>query len=128
MSRVIDQELTGSREVAELKAIYVWEKGEVAWVKTMHNIPIKVRFDGERWLSGNTWKYEKIYQYEVLECNENTIVGATSWGEEKLFVETKEEAIAYARSRENRKLSDAAQEFAKNMAALDAYEKGGAEA
>jgi hypothetical protein len=123
MSRTLEQELTGSIEDANKKAVYVWEKGEVAWVKTTNRIPIKVKFDGERWLSGNKWRYEKIYQYEVLEGNDYDLVGAVSWARENLFVETREEAISHFRAWETRKLSGAATEYAKNMAAIYEYEK-----
>lgn len=70
MQKIIEQKLDGSKEHAEQKAQYTWEKGEIVYVIS-HNTIVKGKMTGDRWLSGNKWGYRKIYQYEVLDCPED---------------------------------------------------------
>jgi len=102
MQKIIVQDLCGDEETAKKEAKYTWQKGEIAWYFcTNYRDVFKVEFTGERWISGNKWRYEKIYQYKYLECSGDHDLNSKgleddgiSHGEEGLFYSTKEEALA----------------------------------
>lgn len=97
MQKIAEQDLSGSKEEAEAKAKYTWEKDEIAYkIDIIYDEVIKVRFTGERWLSGNKWGYNKIYQFECLESTgyynvkENGINKICHDNEERFFTDKKE--------------------------------------
>lgn len=102
MQKIIKQDLTGALLSAQRKAKYTWKKGEIAWYFcNAHRDIFKVRFTGDRWLAGNKWGYEKIYQYKHLESSGDHDLSPQpgiwqnhiSHGNESEFYSTKKEAF-----------------------------------
>lgn len=101
MQKIIKQDLTGELLSAQRKAKYTWNKGETAWYFCLaHRDIFKVRFTGERWLVGNKWMYEKVYQYRYLSTSgdqdlqgEGLNHDGISHGKEAEFYSTQKEAV-----------------------------------
>ena len=129
MQRILDQELDGSQEQAETIAIYTWEKDEIAWYFcNIYKDVFKVQFTGKHWLSGNKWRFNKIYQYRYLESSSSKDLSrkgldedGISHGQEDIFFTTKEEAIEKGLKWVNRHFDNAKDEFTKDINKLNLY-------
>lgn len=130
MQKIIEQNLGGSEDDANSKAEYTWEKDEIAFLFcTTRRDVNKVQFDGKRWLSGNKWGRNKIYQYKYLETSGNRDISGMgldddgiSWDREERFFSTREEAIQLGFRFIERVKNDAIEVFEKDMEKLTNYE------
>lgn len=129
MRKIIDQQLDGSIESAKEKVIYTWQKDEIAWYfDTTWCDVFKVKFTGECWLSGNKWNYNKIYQFEYLDCSGNHDLkkkglndNGISHGEERLFYTLPEEALEKGYEYIETNLKEAQAKYNKDNDRLEAY-------
>jgi hypothetical protein len=129
MQKIFKQDLSGGLETAKVNAIYTWEKDEIAWYFcTIHNDVFKVQFTGEHWLSGNKWRYNKIYQYKYLESSGEHNLAAKgldydgiSHGDEHEFYTTKEEAIELGLRYVNNVFNDAVEKYKTNILKLSKF-------
>lgn len=131
MQKILDQKLSGSEEDAKAKAIYTWEKNEIAWIfNTTYLDVFKVKFTGEHWLCGNKWGWYKIYQYRYLECSGEHFLNSMglnddgiSHDEEDKFYSTKEEALNRGYRCIVRIRNEAVKDFEKVMKRLGEYKQ-----
>ncbi len=129
MQKIIEQRLDGSEEQANLDAQYTWEKDEIAWYfSPIYRDIFKVKFTGKRWLVGNRWGRDKIYQYEYLESSGNHNLkkqglnfDGISHGYETSFYTTKEEAFSKGLMCITRDKEDALETFEKDFKKLIQY-------
>ncbi len=101
MKNVLVQDLGGSEEEANGKAIYTWKKDDIAYLYCYFtNVFLTVKFTGEKWLSGNKWGRRKIYKYEILETTSqdrpSSTIGYISHDEEDSFYTEKNDIIGKA--------------------------------
>ena len=129
MQKIIEQDLSGHLETANTNAIYTWEKDEIAWYfcRTYNDV-FKVQFTGKHWLSGNKWRYNKIYQYKYLESSgEHNLAtkgidrDGISHGDENEFYTIKEEAIEIGLKYINRVFNDAIETHKKDTLKLSKF-------
>jgi hypothetical protein len=129
MQKILDQQLDGSEETANAKAIYTWEKDEIAWryCWIYHDV-FKVQFTGEHWLSGNKWRYNKIYQYKNLDSSgshemklDPVYKENISHDNEEAFFTTRDEALIKGFNHISKTFNDALADFQKNFARLTEY-------
>jgi hypothetical protein len=132
MQKVFTQTLQGDKESAETKAIYTWQKDEIAWFfDSNYRDVFKVQFTGNHWLSGNKWGYEKVYEYKYLESsgiheykiNASDEDRGISHEIENLFFTSKEDAVAYGIYYLKRVKNDAISTFRKDLKRITDYEK-----
>ena len=96
MQRLHIQELRGNEKEAREKAVFVWNKDEIAWCYCkIANTISKVKFTGGHWLVGNKWSYRKVYQFEIMSSSVVSNDKITH-DEENAFFETLESAREYA--------------------------------
>ena len=129
MQKIIKQNLTGDKESANAEAEYTWSKDEIAfYFCTIYNDVFKVKFTGGHWLAGNKWGWNKIYEFEYLECSNpknNRFEFGTpiSLGKEHIFYDSKAQAVAMGLRHLKRLKEEAEKDFATNTAKLLAYRK-----
>ena len=127
MKKIIEQDLTGAYEDAQTEAQYTWKENEIAWYFcTTYCDVFKVQFTGKHWLSGNKWRYNKIYQYKYLESSGNLDFhyrgkDGISHDEEGVFYTTKKEAIVYGIAWIKARKADALEKYKKDFDRLKNY-------
>lgn len=118
-----DDDLRGDEEMAKQKAVYTWNKDEIAWryCNTVHSVE-RVLFTGERWLIGNKWRYEKIYQFKIMSSSSrHHNEGEMTHDGEDAFFETFESACEYAINHLNLLLDYNAKCLLENIEEITSY-------
>ncbi len=127
MQKIFKQHLGGPKEIAQKEAKFTWEKEEEAWYFCiiLRNV-FQVRFTGEHWLSGNTWRRQKIYQYEYIASShtdfQSQFLKKICFGPEQYFYTSKNEAIMRGLRHIGKTKEKAPEAYKKDKARLLAYQ------
>ena len=130
MQKIIEQRLDGGQEKSNLEAKYTWQENEEAYYFcTTYRDVFKIKFTGNKWLSGNGWGWRKIYQYEFIESSgEHNLKekgldrDGKSHDEESVFYTEKQEAIDRGKRYLEGTLKDALDKYENDMIRLSRYE------
>jgi hypothetical protein len=129
MQKIISQDLSGSETEANKIAEYTWEEGEIAWLFDYDKV-YRVIFTGKRWIIGNKWGRNKIYQFKYLEgsCGRDVkYLGLDNDGishsNEDMFYTTKQEALTRCYRYIDRVKQNAIEEHYKTYHELKKYEE-----
>ena len=130
MQKTIEQDLSGSETKASEIAQYTWAKDEIAYYYCyIYRDVFKVEFTGKHWLSGNKWKYNKIYQYKCIDSSgdqsrlDPSHEYNVSHDDEKFFFTERQEAIDCAKSHIKKRKDDAISEYDKDLLRLLEYQE-----